>query len=370
MSPRFPVRLFGPGLPGGGQAVEAAWVGGQLTLIDGERRWPVPTSALAGLRAGGFNDGHWRFSFRHERDELAVFVDAAGHDALLAGAPAALKPQLHGARGQARRTAARFRLLWAALVLFTLLPLLGLVWLGFNADRVAGWAVAAIPLEQEKQLGDLVLAQTRLQMKLQDQGPAVDLVRQIGERLVGPAGSTRLQYRWFVAEQKAINAFAAPGGVVVVFSGLIERARSPEELAGVLAHEIAHAEARHSLKAMVKNLGLRALAAALLGDLSGVLADAAASLGELKFSRDAEREADDLGVARLRQAAIDPSGLLRFFELLAEEAKVSPPALLSTHPDTEERVARLQAFLATLPAQRFVPLAVDWGAARAALAKP
>lgn len=366
MSERFSVRMFGPGLAGGGQAAEAVWRAGHLELVLGESRWQVATADLTSVRASGFNHGQWQFAFSHEGADYACFIDAAAYDALFANAPETVRAHLAGARRQGRRS---HRLLWTSVLLAVFLPLLALAWLGFNTDRVAGWMVDRIPLAQEKQLGDLVLSQTRLQMKLQDKGPAVDAVRQIGQQLIAAGGGSRFEYRWFVAEQPGINAFAAPGGVVVVFSGLIDKARSPEELAGVLAHEIAHAELRHSLRTMLKSLGLRALTLAVFGDTSRVLGDAAAGLTELKFSRDAEREADDHGFQRLLKAGVDPVGMVNFFELLEQETKASPPAFLSTHPDTAERIARLRARLPALPVKA-APLAVDLAAAKLALRKP
>lgn len=369
MSRRFAVRLFGPGLPGGGAATDAFWQAGHLVLSGGEGRWTVPVSALTMLKASGFNHDQWQFVFRQEGADFVAFVDASAHQTLLAEAPAALQGPIAGARRQRWRTRQRFRALWGALALLAVLPLAALLWLGFNLDRVAGWAVDRVPVAQEQQLGELVLDQTRRQMKLLDQGPAVDAVRRIGEQVLAAGGGSRFQYRWFVAEQPAINAFAAPGGVVVVFSGLIEKVRRPEELAGVLAHEIGHAELRHSLRLMVKNLGLRALTSALLGDLSGVLADATAGLTELSFSRDAEHQADDFAIDRLLRAGIDPAGLVSFFELLGREAKTSRPVFLSTHPDTAERIARLRARLPA-PGGGTTPLALDLAPARAALRRP
>jgi predicted Zn-dependent protease len=177
-------------------------------------------------------------------------------------------------------------------------------------------------------------------MKIIDRGPTVAVISAIGSRLT--TGSVH-RYRWFVADRREINAFAAPGGVVVVYSGLIRAAGSAEELAGVLAHEVAHAELRHTLRGVIKSLGLRALVSLVTGDISGsVFADAATRLTELRFSRDAEREADAEGLRRLVAARIDPTGMIRFYEKLAAEQRLSPPPILSTHPATGERLESLR----------------------------
>jgi len=146
---------------------------------------------------------------------------------------------------------------------------------------------------------------------------------------------------------------------VVVFSGLIRAADSAEELAGVLAHEISHAELRHTLRGVIKSLGLRALVALVIGDISGsVFTDAATRLTELRFSRDAEREADAEGLRRLVAARIDPAGMISFYEKLAAEQRLSPPPLFSTHPATGERLELLRQEV-TRQKGKWQPLPVD-----------
>jgi hypothetical protein len=140
-----------------------------------------------------------------------------------------------------------------------------------------------------------------------ESGPAYDALQTIGRRLTRP-GET-LQFH--LAERPDINAFAAPGGVVVVHTALMRQARSAEEVAGVLAHEIAHVELRHSLQQIVRSAGLQVIAAALFGDYTA-LGRWAAQLGALKFSRDAEREADQRALERLAEARIDPAACWPF----------------------------------------------------------
>jgi predicted Zn-dependent protease len=180
-------------------------------------------------------------------------------------------------------------------------------------------------------------------------------VRELGARLT--AGSA-FQYEFHVAENPAINAFALPGGVIVVHTGLLRAARRPEELAGVLAHEVQHVEQRHSLKAMIKDTGMRGLWAAVSGDLGGTLAgQAALKLGSLRFSRDAEREADVRGFETLVKLDIDPQGMVDFFGTMSKQAGASPPAWLSTHPSSEDRQQSLLAMRAALGKRNFPPLA-------------
>lgn len=355
-------RVFGPGFDAAGEPARARWVGARLSVAAGER---VVDAAAVEVRATGFNATHLEVAWQEGGERFALLIDeAASRAAFQAGAPAAVARGAAAGARHGRRVERRFRLGWGVIGLIAALPLLALVWAAVNADAAAGWVVDRIPVAQEARLGDLVLAQTRAQMTLRDSGPAVDAVKAIGEKLTA---GTAHRYRWFVAEAKDLNAFAAPGGVVVVFSGLIQAAETPEEVAGVLAHEVAHAELRHGVRAMVKNLGLQAALAIVVGDAGGVLGDAAAKLTELKFSRDAEREADADGLRRLRAAGIDPAGMVRFFEKLDAQAKLAPPAFLSTHPDSGDRAAALAAMLKASPPRAATPLAIDWPAVQRSL---
>ena len=163
-----------------------------------------------------------------------------------------------------------------------------------------------------------------------------------------------------------LNAFAVPGGKVVLHSGLILAAESPEEIAGVLAHEIAHVTRQHSMRQLVSTLGLYLLAQAFLGDMQGLMAvllDNGSYLLTLKFSRDHESDADEVGLGYMRAAGIDPQGMVEMFRKLQaaheemneemsgeiEEATgaedLSMPDFLSTHPDTGERIEAMQKLL-------------------------
>ncbi|HBA71230.1 MAG TPA: hypothetical protein DCZ63_03265 [Geobacter sp.] len=354
----FEGRLFGPGLPGTGAEAVGSWNGqGCLRVsVEGTPRTELLAENPA-IAAAGFNAASLRITWEDDGGAYAFVIEKdAARATCGVSAPPGIASRILSASGSRECLERRFRFGGVLLALFLALPLILIGVFLLNSDRVADWAVKRIPHEQEARLGDLVLAQTRLQMKILDSGPAVDAVSAIGSKLT--TGSLH-RYRWFVADRPDVNAFAAPGGVVVVFSGLIRSAGSAEELAGVLAHEVAHAELRHSLRGMVKSLGLRALVSLLTGDVSGgVFADAATRLTELRFSREAEREADDEGLRRLVKARIDPNGMLRFYMKLASEGRPSPPPLLSTHPATGERLERLRREVAGLK-QKWVPLPID-----------
>jgi len=358
-------RLFGPGLPGAGSDALLSWRGEYLAVTTAATQREVAASELR-VDASGFNAAQTRLAWTSAEGEFVLFLDTPAREALAASAPAGLAAGLLGAARAQRQVERRFRLGWSVLGLILLLPLLALVLFVLNADSIAGSVAERIPPEHEAKLGELTLAQVRAGLKLHEDGPALRAVRDIGQRL---SEGSRYRYRFFVADSPEVNAFAAPGGVVVVYTGLIRAADSAEELAGVLAHEVAHVELRHSLKAAVKGLGLRALAALALGDLSGgVAGDVAARLTDLKFSRDAETEADREGLRRLLAAGISPHGMPRFFETLAagEGNTAVALAVLSSHPPSRERMARLRDEIGKLPPAQFTPLPIDWREVREA----
>ncbi len=157
-----------------------------------------------------------------------------------------------------------------------------------------------------------------------------------------------------------MNAFALPGGQVVVNSGLLRDAESAEEVAGVLAHEISHVELRHTLRNLIHSLGWRAVLGAAMGDLSGgVWANMAQELGELGYSRDMEREADMAGLQLLRRSGVPATGMLRFFVRM-ERNGASPPVLLSTHPSGLERMTALREAIAKTGPYTSQSLDISW----------
>ncbi|MFN4082173.1 MAG: M48 family metallopeptidase [Bacteroidia bacterium] len=140
-------------------------------------------------------------------------------------------------------------------------------------------------------------------------------------------------------DEKTLNAFCLPGGKIYVFTGLIKYLDSEDALAGVLAHEIAHADCRHGTAQIIKNAGLSLLITFIFGVDDGGLVNLGANLLSLGFSRADEAEADKKSVEYLYPTTYDARGAARFFEKLKTDNK-DPEVLafLSTHPDTEERI--------------------------------
>lgn len=230
------------------------------------------------------------------------------------------------------------------------------------ASVAAGW----VPVSWEESLGRSA-AEHLAPPEWRCEDPRVRAALDaIVARLTATAPRSPYTFRVYVVRHRMVNAFAAPGGYVVVFSGLLERTRTPEELAGVLAHEFQHVLHHHATKAIIQHASTGLLLAALTGDVTGPLAyglEAARTLAQLSYSRAAEEEADTAGMKMVLAARLDPAGMVAFFESMTAEERGAPEALryLSTHPMSRERAARLTAMAATAsgPFEKLLP-GDDW----------
>ena len=147
-----------------------------------------------------------------------------------------------------------------------------------------------------------------------------------------------------VHDDSTLNAFCGPGGKVYVYTGIIKYLDNEDQLAGVLGHEIAHADRRHVTDEMTKQYGISLLLDIALGKDHGALADIAANLAFLKFSRTAEAEADEYSVVYLCPTDYKADGAAGFFKKLIEAGQAGgTPVFLSTHPGEESRVENITA---------------------------
>lgn len=147
-----------------------------------------------------------------------------------------------------------------------------------------------------------------------------------------------------VRDDSTLNAFCAPGGKIYVYTGIIRFLDSEDQLAGVMAHEIAHADLRHTTQQLTKLYGVDFLLGAIFGTDRSQIADIAASLVLLSYSRNHESQSDDFSVRYLYPTEYDARGAARFFEKLIEEGATSGvPEFLSTHPNPDNRVEAIHA---------------------------
>lgn len=348
-------RVFGAGSPATGEPAELSIEGDRIHV---RTEGGLESAAVGTLRVReiGVEKPGIELAWDTLQGIRAVQVLDPGSARELASHPALIDtPQLAALRRGQRRAAARRSMGWTVLWTVLLFPVLVLALFVWQADRIAAAAATRIPIEQEVRFGEQAFEQMRASLNLQDSGPAYEAIQSLGARLTR---SSKYTYRFHLAKNDAINAFALPGGIVVVHTGLIAATRRPEELAGVLAHEVQHVEQRHSLQALVKDLGVRGLWMLVTGDIgSGVVGRAALQLTSLRFSRDAEEEADQRGFDVLVANGIDPRGMADFFIVMADKAGPTPPALLSTHPASEDREQALRARLQEVSGRSFQPLA-------------
>lgn len=319
----------------------------------------LPFSAVS-VSAGGLN-----------HDQLVVRWGAAPQGQTLylkdpplirafrSAAPPELTMYLDETAATVRKVRSRNRTVWALVV-----AVIGGLALGawFMTDVLVGWAVDRIPVEWEQRLGQSAYQDFLVQQTVVKEGSSVAAVQEISQRLIKDIPNNPYAFEISVVKNDVVNAFALPGGYVVVFTGLLEQAKSGEEVAGVLSHEFNHVLRRHGLERIVKQLGVVAVLGIILGDqqgLAGVMKQVGAELLSLKFGRAQETEADVKGLQLLHRAHIDPTGMITFFQRMStqEQGRVE---WLSSHPMSAARAERLKKETALLPKTVPEPFTFQW----------
>jgi predicted Zn-dependent protease len=241
--------------------------------------------------------------------------------------------------------------------------------LAVSARRIAGAALAAstafaVPAaainlfspSQDVSIGRDAAAQAERQLPILRDGAVQGYVNAVVRRLAASAPGPRFPYQAKVVNAAEINAFALPGGYIYVNRGLIQAVRSESELAGVLAHEMGHVAERHGTEQATKAYGAQA-GFSLLGRVLGgrdhriglgeqILGSLGANALFMKFSRDAENEADRVGVRMMARAGYDPMAMASFFDLLESQRRRNPGAVerfFSSHPSPASRSANVRA---------------------------
>ena len=219
-----------------------------------------------------------------------------------------------------------------------------------TALALLGITLMSVP--EEVQLGREANAKVRRELIQFRDDTVSAYVSSVGKRLARSAHGPKYPYSFSIADYREINAFALPGGPVWINRGVLHAATNESQVAGVLAHEIAHVAQRHAATQVMEgafaNWGL-GLLSAMLGNAGGANAarSAAGAMTNsmfLKFSRDDESEADRVGLQILTSAGWDARGMVELFEILRREQKRDPSAVetfFSTHPPPQERIEQL-----------------------------
>ena len=213
--------------------------------------------------------------------------------------------------------------------------------------------------EQDIELGRRSAEEIVRQVPLLKDDATVGYIQQLGAKLASRAGGYKFPYQFAVVGTKEINAFALPGGFVFINAGTIVAAKNEGELAGVIAHEIAHVALRHGTsqasKAYLAKAGLDILSGIAggrntdLGQVIEQIGGAGANAVFLKFSRTAETEADLEGARMMAESSYDPRDMVSFFKTLEEMGGQRVPEFLSDHPNPGNRAAKINGILPSLP---------------------
>lgn len=240
------------------------------------------------------------------------------------------------------------------LMLVTALALPNLALARYNPKP--GWNLFSV--EQEVQIGKQESAKVDQAMPLLNDSQINNYIQRLGARLAAKAPGAKYPYTFKVVNQKEINAFALPGGPTYINLGTIQAAANESELAGVMAHEISHVVMRHSTNQATKQMAAQIPLAILGGKLGSGMAGQLSQLGIsfvagsvfLKYSRDAEKQADLVGAGILNDAGYNPQGMVSFFRKLGEESGRSGGSdFFQSHPNPGNRAQYVQAEVNTLP---------------------
>jgi len=355
--------LFDPSLPKGK-------VSGNLQVLDNgihflstdtDIHLQLPLDQLE-IRRGGTNDRLLFFS-HPAKPEQTVYTAEHGilKEPILHGNPHTAR-QLQSIRKKKHTGRAIFIGILATLIL-------GVVGIIAARGPIAHSIAKKLPPEIEEQIGQSAYSQISMEAKLISAPEIQDQLHQLVAPLLQVLPNDRYEFKFHIFENPDLNAFAMPGGYVVINSGLLMEVSKPEQVLGVLAHEIAHVTEQHSVRNLMETAGLLLIVQTFFGDMSGlagILTDGGAQLLQKSFSREFEEDADRVGLEFLSKANINPEGLIELLQLLMDEQyktiygkAMNKMAWLSTHPTTENRIQDLRKKITKLSHSEYPPCQFD-----------
>ena len=220
------------------------------------------------------------------------------------------------------------------ILIITIVPVIGMKLIGTQQEIAIGNKLKEVLLQQEPIFGN------------KTDTTAGNILQEFTDNL---HLSNRYPIKITVVRSKIVNAYALPGGNIVVYKGILRKIKTPEELAALLSHESTHVNERHSLRSMLRSAANGIIISILFGDasgISGIIASNAETLNGLRYSRTLETEADKKGMELMIANNVDISGMKQLMQMLEKEDKM-PESLsfLSTHPLTKKRVSAANEFI-------------------------
>lgn len=253
--------------------------------------------------------------------------------------------------------------------LLILLGVFAVLWICFTylpVFKTSADVSSALSLENEEKLGKIIAKGIEKDPSVKMcSNPVLDsAVAIIKSRLEANVGLTEYDYHIKVIESPTINAFTIPGGNIYVYTGLIEFCETPEELAAVLAHEMGHAEKRHVVSKLVKQLGVSLLFSVIGGGDGVMISEIGRTAVSTVFDRGQEKEADDFSFVLMEKSKLNPKSMSSFMRRLREkyaaiEKYTDNMEWLMTHPNTNSRIKAALEYK-TAPGFVDVPFSMNW----------
>jgi beta-barrel assembly-enhancing protease len=361
---QFEGGVFSEAVEGGRSAASLSFSGSAVLATTPEGHlFTVPYQG-ARLSLGGASGKMW--FCRSADGAVTVFSEASGFaEALRASAQKDLVERLDALEHSARDAKQRYFWLFTSLALLVLSVAMVGVYLSRNLSALT---LNMVPPSLDQKLGKLVLENTDLGGEIANDKVLNDAVKQVLEPLI-KAKRSSFRFTPRVVRSSQVNAFALPGGPIVIHTGLLREATGPEQLAGVLAHEMAHVVRRHGIQRIAQSVGVVAVIQLMFGDVSGVMAIGVELLraGAVNsYSREQENQADMEAVDLMRAANLDPNALADFFVRLASKGTDLPDLLawLGTHPELNDRISAVRRRAEQGGERETRPLAIDWDQVR------
>ena len=355
----YPGGLFDPSLPKGK-------VSGNLQVLDNGIHFlsndtfthvQIQLDQLQ-IRRGGTNDRLLFFSHPAKKDSTVYTPDhGILKESILQGNP-------HTARQlqSINRSRSAGKAVFLGIIATIILIIVGLI---AARGPIVHSIAKKLPPEIEEKIGQSAYSQISLEATLINDLEIQDQLHQLVNPLLQVLPDDRYEFKFHIFDDPDLNAFAMPGGYVVIKSGLLMEVTQPEQVLGVLAHEIAHVTEQHSVRNLMETAGLFLALQTFFGDTSGlaaILADGGAQLLQKRFSREFEEDADRVGLEFLAQANINPEGLVELLQILMEEQNktiygkaMNQLSWLSTHPTTENRIQDLRKKITKLSHSDYPP---------------